>query len=54
MLSAFQNDKQTQNQVLAAYDARRTKDTTDEVSEQQMIEERFIISYAPFCGMGSL
>ena len=36
------------NQVLAAYDARRTKDTTDEVSEQQMIEERFIIFVCSF------
>ena len=36
------------NQVLAAYEARRTKDTTDEVSEQQMIEERFIIFVCSF------
>ena len=36
------------NQVLAAYDARRTKDTTDEVSEQQRIEERFIIFVCSF------
>ena len=36
------------NQVLAAYEARRTKDTTDEVSEQQMIVERFIIFVCSF------
>ena len=40
------------NQVLGAYEARRTKDTTDEVSEQQRIEERFIIFVCSFLWNG--